>query len=150
MRQAFRWWEVDATYYVLKALSWLGVVWDLKSPPEAVLRNEQRLGSRVINRTAARLAARFDAEGIATALKSSLQVHELLALSEVIAKARDGATDALAGMHLPHLPSRDEVLKYARAMLASSPSFEEIVDRAYELLLASVGTHLAVPARQSA
>lgn len=145
VRQGFRWWEVDATYYILKALSWLGIVWDLKTPPEAVLRNEQRLGSRVINRTAARLAARFDAERIAAALKSSLQGHELLALSEGLAKARSGATEALAGMHLTHLPTRDEFLRYARAMLASSPSFEEIADRAYELLLASVGAHLAVP-----
>jgi stearoyl-CoA desaturase (delta-9 desaturase) len=146
VRQGFRWWEIDPTYYILKALSWLGVVWDLKTPPEPVLRNEQRLGARVINRAAVRLAARFDAERIATALKSSLQGHELQLLCEGISKARNGATEALAGMHLPHLPSRDEISRYARAKLASSPSLEDIVDRAYELLLASVGTHLATPA----
>ena len=44
------------TYYVLVVLSWLGIVWDLKMPPEQVLRNEQRLGSRVIRRTAEQLA----------------------------------------------------------------------------------------------
>jgi hypothetical protein len=27
-RQGFRWWEIDVTYYVLVALSWLGIVWD--------------------------------------------------------------------------------------------------------------------------
>lgn len=43
-RQGFRWWEIDSTYYILRALSWLGLVWDLKTPPERVLRNEQRLG----------------------------------------------------------------------------------------------------------
>src|SRR6266700_3975065 len=49
VRQGFRWWEVDSTFYILKVLSWLRVVWDLKRAPEAVVRNEQRLGSRVIN-----------------------------------------------------------------------------------------------------
>lgn len=35
-RQGFYWWEIDLTYYGLKALSWLGLVWDLRSPPRAV------------------------------------------------------------------------------------------------------------------
>jgi stearoyl-CoA desaturase (delta-9 desaturase) len=35
--QGFFWWEVDASYYVLKALSWLGLVWDLRTPPQHVL-----------------------------------------------------------------------------------------------------------------
>ncbi|MGZ6311352.1 MAG: acyl-CoA desaturase, partial [Bdellovibrionota bacterium] len=46
VRQGFRWWEIDATFYVLKALSWARVVWDLKTPPAAVRLNEYRLGSR--------------------------------------------------------------------------------------------------------
>ena len=29
-RQGVMWWEIDATYYTLKMLSWLGVVWDLR------------------------------------------------------------------------------------------------------------------------
>jgi len=37
VRQGFFWWEIDATYYVLKALSWFHVVWDLKMPPRALL-----------------------------------------------------------------------------------------------------------------
>ncbi len=36
-RQGFFWWELDATYYVLRALAWLGVVWDLREPSAAVL-----------------------------------------------------------------------------------------------------------------
>ncbi len=32
-RQGFFWWELDITYYVLKVLSWVGLVWDLKAPP---------------------------------------------------------------------------------------------------------------------
>ncbi len=33
----FFWWEIDVSYYALKALSWLGIVWDLRRPPRAVL-----------------------------------------------------------------------------------------------------------------
>jgi len=32
-RQGFFWWEWDPTYYVLKVLSWIRVVWDIKEPP---------------------------------------------------------------------------------------------------------------------
>jgi stearoyl-CoA desaturase (Delta-9 desaturase) len=35
-RQGFYWWEVDVTHYVLRGLSWVGVVWDLKKPPQHV------------------------------------------------------------------------------------------------------------------
>lgn len=31
-RQGFRWYEIDVTYYTLKVLSWLGIVWDLRQP----------------------------------------------------------------------------------------------------------------------
>ncbi len=66
-RQGFRWWEIDMTFYLLKALSWLGIVWDLKSPPAAVIRNEQRLGTKVMEKVAAELAASFDVESITSA-----------------------------------------------------------------------------------
>jgi stearoyl-CoA desaturase (delta-9 desaturase) len=35
--QGFYWWEIDLTYYVLKMLSWVGVVWDLRRPTEKAL-----------------------------------------------------------------------------------------------------------------
>ena len=37
-RQGFFWWELDVTYYILKVLSWVGLVHDLKAPPAHVLR----------------------------------------------------------------------------------------------------------------
>ncbi|MBK5288320.1 MAG: acyl-CoA desaturase [Acidimicrobiia bacterium] len=36
-RQGFFWWEVDMTYYVLKVMSWVGIVKDLKQPPTRIL-----------------------------------------------------------------------------------------------------------------
>jgi stearoyl-CoA desaturase (delta-9 desaturase) len=32
-RQGFRWWELDVTYYTLKALALAGLVWDLRPVP---------------------------------------------------------------------------------------------------------------------
>ena len=32
-RQGFRWWEIDITYYALRGLAALGLVWDLREPP---------------------------------------------------------------------------------------------------------------------
>lgn len=36
-RQGFFWWEIDVTYYVLRVLSWLGLVWDLRPVPAHAL-----------------------------------------------------------------------------------------------------------------
>ena len=36
-RQGFFWWEVDLTYYVLRGLEMLGLVWDLQRVPDELL-----------------------------------------------------------------------------------------------------------------
>lgn len=36
-RHGFYWWEVDLTLYILKVLSYLGIVWDLHGPPQRIL-----------------------------------------------------------------------------------------------------------------
>ena len=40
-RQGFYWWEIDLTYYGLKALSWTGFIWGLKEVPESVYREAE-------------------------------------------------------------------------------------------------------------
>jgi len=146
VRQGFRWWEIDPTYYILRALAALGVVWDMKSPPEQVLRNEQRLGSRVINRAAEQLAARFKPERIAAAIAQGLHGPELSVMRDRFQRARECTAEALAGLHLPHMPGRDELMSEARIMFAKTPSLDDIVDRAHDMLLAAVGTRLSAPA----
>ncbi len=42
-RQGFYWWEYDVTHYALRVLSWFGVVWDLRSPPQRVYEEADRL-----------------------------------------------------------------------------------------------------------
>jgi stearoyl-CoA desaturase (Delta-9 desaturase) len=142
VRQGFRAWEIDPTFYVLKALAWFGIVWDLKTPPASVLRNEHRLGSRVIERAAAQLAATFNSERIALAIASAVEKSDLAALQERLAHARQSAVQVLADMGLPHLPSRDEIFARATAMFAKTPSIEEVVDRAYGLLVEAIGNRL--------
>ena len=41
-RQGFYWWEIDLTYYGLKVLSWLGLIWDLREVPAHVLEAGRR------------------------------------------------------------------------------------------------------------
>ena len=42
--QGFRWWEIDVTYYVLRLLSLLGLIWDLRRPPAQVVEEGARPG----------------------------------------------------------------------------------------------------------
>jgi stearoyl-CoA desaturase (delta-9 desaturase) len=41
-RQGFRWWEIDLTWYGLKLMSLLGLVWDLKPVPAWVAQKARR------------------------------------------------------------------------------------------------------------
>lgn len=41
-RQGFYWWEVDVTYYIIRALAAVGLVWDVREPPERVLEDGRR------------------------------------------------------------------------------------------------------------
>ena len=146
VRQGFRWWEIDPTYYILKALSFVGVVWDLKAPPAQVLRNEHFPGSRVIKRAAEQLAGSFSAEAIALGIASALHGTELSALQRALGRTRDRAAEVLTQFHLPQLPRREDLVAQARTMFAHTRSLDEIVDRAYELVLNAIGTRLAVAA----
>jgi stearoyl-CoA desaturase (delta-9 desaturase) len=142
-RQGFRWWEVDPTYYILKGLSYLGIVWDLKTPPQAVLNNEQQLGARVVDRAAAELVATFNVDRIAAALHAS---PALAAVHDRIAAAQHKAADVLASVHLPHVPTREELRAKASSMFAKTRSMEEIVERAHRMILDAVCARLGLAA----
>jgi stearoyl-CoA desaturase (delta-9 desaturase) len=40
--QGFRWYEMDMAFYLLRLLSWLGIVWDVRVAPDHVVRGETR------------------------------------------------------------------------------------------------------------
>jgi len=50
-RQGFFWWEIDCTYYVLKVMSWVGLVWDLHGVPDHI--REKTLATEASDDTAA-------------------------------------------------------------------------------------------------
>jgi stearoyl-CoA desaturase (delta-9 desaturase) len=37
VRQGFRWWQIDITYYLLWTMSCVGLVWDMKPVPQKVI-----------------------------------------------------------------------------------------------------------------
>lgn len=44
-RQGFYWWEVDMTYYCLKGLEWLGLIWDVRGVPDYVREGKTKQDS---------------------------------------------------------------------------------------------------------
>jgi stearoyl-CoA desaturase (Delta-9 desaturase) len=121
---------------------WRANAWDLKAPPVELVRNEQRLGARVINRAAGQLAARFNSDWIALAIASALERSQVAMLQSALAATQARAVEVLASLHLPHLPTRDEILAQATTMFARTPSIDEIVDRAHGLVLDAIGARL--------
>jgi stearoyl-CoA desaturase (delta-9 desaturase) len=152
--QGWRWYEVDISYYVLKVLSWLGLVWDLRAPPEHVVRGQQPIGRKVLERVARELAGSFSPERIADQVRLSwaqvpsfddvLQRIRVAgedwghAASEELSartrRAREEAQALIASLSLPHLPTRDELIGRAEEMFDGAPSLELVAARARELL----------------
>jgi stearoyl-CoA desaturase (delta-9 desaturase) len=44
-RQGFYWWEIDISHYILKGLAALGLVWDLREPPQRIYDEAARAGA---------------------------------------------------------------------------------------------------------
>jgi stearoyl-CoA desaturase (delta-9 desaturase) len=71
-RQGFRWWQLDISHLGLRALSFVGLVWDLRKPPRAILeegregrRGKRPLAGAVAAATAAATVAANAAAGAA-------------------------------------------------------------------------------------
>lgn len=60
-RNGFYWWEVDVTYYSLKMLSWLGIVWNLRPVPEKILAEGR--GADIERRSGRKPAAALEERG---------------------------------------------------------------------------------------
>ncbi len=181
-RQGFRWWEIDVTFYILKMLSWVGLVWDLKAPPKAVVLGERPLPRPVVEKVAHQLAASFTPEAIGQSLREAWAEHPNLGdlrqqflemrtsaeatfaqwsaaeywprLEAVITKleaASDQAAARIADIHMPELPTFDEMRTRANEMFATTPSVDDIVQRARQLIAEAVSAELiAAPETASA
>jgi stearoyl-CoA desaturase (delta-9 desaturase) len=51
VKQGFFWWEVDLTYYVLRGLDALGLVWALRRPPAHIIEETDMGSMHAINET---------------------------------------------------------------------------------------------------
>ena len=158
-RQGFRWYEFDLSYYVLKALAAPGLVWDLRHPPKAVVRSEQRLRRAVVEHAAGQLAGSFHIEQIAAELHAMLaekraslnaSVAELQAalaglldawsrqLDERLEMARHDLDELVGTVHLPAMPTVAELRARASAMFVVTPSMNDIVERGRQILIENV------------
>ena len=135
---------MNSTFYLLKLLELLGLVWKLKRPTPEVVQNRHRLGTKVIRRAALQVAESFNAERIALAAAAALGKSRLSELHQRLRQVQPmGAMAVLSELNLPHIPSKAEIVSRARALLASSPSMEDIAAKAHELLLEAIGARLA-------
>jgi len=152
VRQGFFWWEIDVSYYVLKAMSWLGLVWDLRAPPEALLTGEQKVGRKVIEKVAREVAETFPAEVMARELKAAIErgTAGLEDFGNRLAKTRDEALAAFREMHLPGIPTVEEVRRRIADRYIDSPTLDEIAERAREILFERILQHLGPDLQPSA
>ncbi len=142
-RQGFYWWEIDITFYLLKLLSKLGIVWDLQEPPEEVVAGERRLRRVVVEKVAHELAWSFPIEGIAERLRDTwAHTPSLDDLRKRAREARAHAGALFAEVALPHVPSLDELRQRAQEMFVQTPSLDDIAARAREIILDSLSVQL--------
>jgi len=158
-RQGFRWYEVDVSFYLLKALAAAGLVWDLRSPPAPVVRSEQRLRRAVVERAAGQLAASFQVEQVTAQLRALLaekraslntsieELHDELSeildswshqLDEKLEVARLELDEFIRSAHLPALPTLIDLRTRAADMFVDTPSMNDIVERARQILIDDV------------
>lgn len=151
-RQGFRWWEVDVTYYLLRGLERLGLVWDLRDPPAHVLSGERPLTDALKERVAAHLAQSFNADRIVRRMQRRwADLHPGAAVEDwrrrMAAQYQESREQLMQRVHA-ELPSLDQLYRRARRNFARTPAMEEIVARARELLAQAVAARLeAVPLR---
>jgi hypothetical protein len=75
-----------------------------------------RVGRR--QQLARRLAASFNTDSLAATIGSALDGTSLTALKEKLVATQQSAENVLASLHLPHLPTRNEIRSRATAMFA--------------------------------
>ena len=95
--QGFYWWEVDASYYVLRALSAVGVVRELRRPPAHVLR-EKLVGAavRIAEARAMAEAKLTEARAMAEARLTEARTAVNAAVDEAEAKLTEARSAAEA------------------------------------------------------
>ncbi|WP_348674769.1 fatty acid desaturase [uncultured Abyssibacter sp.] len=143
-RAGFRWYEIDMTYYVLWVLSKFGLVWDLRQPPQSVLRGTKAPTARIIDQTAGHLASAFCVDELSQRIRTAwADSHHMDEVKARARQARDSVEAYLADIELPHLPTLDQLRTLARRKFANVPALEDVVQRAHARLVTAVSERLA-------
>ncbi len=78
VRQGFRWWQIDMTYYVLRSLALVGIVWDLHVPSQKIIDGDLAV---VAPKTPARAVSVTAPEGVLAGI-ASISTRSLAAAAE--------------------------------------------------------------------
>ncbi len=155
-RQGFRWYEFDASFYVLRALATVGLIRDLRAPPVHVVRGDQPLRPAIVERAASLLVASFPVERIAADVRAQLagRVGDWRhRFDGRLAVMRRDLEELVSTVHLPPMPTLSDLHARAAVLFARSPSMNDIVGRARQKLIETVcetllgGDAAFVPAR---
>ena len=143
-RQGFKWYQWDLTYYVLKVASWLGLVWDLRAPPQEVIDNQRKLGRTVVEKVARQLADTFPAERLAQQLRDAWETHSSWPeIQARLVSAREQAATRWATVQMPVVPTGEEMRRRASEMFGvPEVSLDEVAERARLLLIQSVSVKI--------
>ena len=141
--QGFHWWQIDVTYYILKALSVFRIVWDLRLPPAHVVEGKGKLSLASIEKAAQQLAASFSIEHIGTTvLKAWTHTPKL---EELRNRARIGQSEVeafLKEMKILELPAIGNLKHRAQKMFDHLPSLNPIIERANHIIVQAVSVWL--------
>jgi stearoyl-CoA desaturase (Delta-9 desaturase) len=121
-RNGFFWWEIDVTYYVLKALSWFRIVRDLRTPSEQMLySNWVKDGSFDIGMFRANWAKAAAAVANSQAALGERVRERRQHAGEALAHRREAVEDAVSAKRLAvesfvheSLQSAEELAKVSR------------------------------------
>jgi len=144
--QGWRWYEIDISYYILKAMSWTGLVWDLRAPPKEVIENTRPVGRKVLENVAVQVAATVSVQQVVDELRRRWDSDKLDELRATARQARDDAEariqELIDSVQMPEVPTVEEMRERARQMFADSPSLDDIAIRARELTLEAISARL--------
>ena len=143
-RNGFFWWEFDMTYYFLKVLSWFGLVWDLRQPPETILANEKAPTQKMIDKCAIYIADGFPVDRIAANIHHRWADSHLMEDFRKLARSKwDDAEAYLADIELLELPSLEELKHRAhRKFKVRHEALDRAIERAHEMLSYAVSRRI--------
>jgi stearoyl-CoA desaturase (delta-9 desaturase) len=133
-RQGFYWWEVDVTYYVLRALAAVGIIWDLKPVPHAVRESSRRVADGNAPRRAVRARAAGAQQAAAASVHAAASTVQAAASSvqaaastvqAAVANARDVVASTAREAAVAAVESARQTVGPAAAVATSSPSRPE-------------------------